>query len=96
MGTLEAGKIADVLVVSGEEDPTTTNPLPQVWQVGSNSWRNLTNAQLVQALYPAMFVAPNGKVFNAGPWQATRYLDTSGTGAWSAGRLPRRRGSTST
>jgi galactose oxidase len=74
----------DVLVVSGEEDPTTTNPLPQVWQVGSSSWRSLTNAQLVQALYPAMFVAPNGKVFNAGPWQATRYLDTSGTGAWSA------------
>jgi hypothetical protein len=31
-----------------------------------------------------MFVAPNGKVFNAGPTQLTRYLNTSGTGAWTS------------
>ena len=31
-----------------------------------------------------MFLAPNGQVFNAGPGQTTRYLDTSGTGAWTA------------
>jgi hypothetical protein len=30
-----------------------------------------------------MFLAPNGKVFYAGPWGVSRYLDTSGTGAWS-------------
>ena len=30
-----------------------------------------------------MLLAPNGKVFNAGPTTTTRYLDTSGTGAWS-------------
>jgi Kelch motif len=30
-----------------------------------------------------MFLAPNGKVFNAGPARTTRYLETSGTGAWS-------------
>ena len=29
-----------------------------------------------------MFLAPNGKVFHAAPTQITRYLDTSGTGAW--------------
>jgi hypothetical protein len=30
-----------------------------------------------------MFLAPNGKVFNAGPSQFTRYLDTSGAGTWT-------------
>src|SRR5262245_53526707 len=30
-----------------------------------------------------MFVAPNGKVFNAGPLPQTRYLDTPGTGNWT-------------
>ena len=30
-----------------------------------------------------MHLAPNGKVFNSGPSTVTRYLDTSGTGAWS-------------
>lgn len=30
-----------------------------------------------------MQVAPNGKVFMAGPRQPTRYLDVSGTGAWT-------------
>jgi len=30
-----------------------------------------------------MFLAPNGKVFNAGPNQTTRYLDTSGSGTWT-------------
>jgi hypothetical protein len=30
-----------------------------------------------------MYVAPNGKVFCAGPDAMTRYLDVSGTGSWS-------------
>jgi hypothetical protein len=30
-----------------------------------------------------MFLAPNGQVFNAGPNQASRYLNTSGTGSWT-------------
>src|SRR5262249_588972 len=33
--------------------------------------------------YPFLFQAPNGKVFDAGPQQAARYLDVSGSGAWS-------------
>jgi hypothetical protein len=74
----------DVLVVSGDINANTnTNPLPQVYQFASNSWRSLTTAQLVQPLYPVMFVAPNGKVFAAGPNRQSRYLSTSGTGAWS-------------
>ena len=34
-------------------------------------------------LYPLMFLAPNGKVFNPGPTTTTRYLDTAGSGTWS-------------
>ena len=34
-------------------------------------------------LYPWMHLAPNGKVFNSGPGQVTRYLDTTGAGAWT-------------
>ena len=72
----------DVLVVSGSIDTTVgVNTVPQVFQVGSGTWRNL--AELGQDLYPQMFLAPNGKVFNAGPTQTTRYLDTAGSGTWS-------------
>ena len=74
----------DALVVSGQIDTTVgVNPLPQVYQAATNTWRSLTNAQLNQDLYPMMFLAPNGKVLNVGPSNTTRYLDTSGTGAWT-------------
>jgi hypothetical protein len=69
----------NVLVVSGQIDTTVgMNPLPQIWDRAAGAWRNLTNAQLVLPFYPYMYVAPNGKVFNAGPNQTTRYLDTDG------------------
>jgi hypothetical protein len=78
----------DVLVMSGEETivngSVVWDPLPQVWQMSSASWRDLSSASLViDQWYPFMYVAPNGKVFEAGPGQVTRYLDTSGTGAWT-------------
>ena len=74
----------DVLVVSGYIDPTIgLNTLPQVFQVATGTWRSLTNAQLAQQPYAMMLLAPNGRVFDAGPLPTTRYLDTSGTGAWS-------------
>jgi hypothetical protein len=74
----------DMLVVSGMTDTTVgMNLLPQVWQTATGTWRNLTNAQLQLPYYPYMFLAPNGKVFDAGPTQTTRYLDTSGSGLWT-------------
>ncbi|MDQ3562960.1 MAG: DUF1929 domain-containing protein, partial [Pseudomonadota bacterium] len=74
----------DVLVVSGDIDLTSgINTLPQVFQVSTGTWRDLTNAQLGQDLYPMMLLAPNGKVFNAGPTATTRYLDTAGSGTWN-------------
>ena len=74
----------DVLVVSGAVDtPNGTNPLPQVWQAATGTWRDLSTAQLSLPIYPYMFLAPDGSVFNAGPEVVTRRLNTAGTGAWS-------------
>jgi len=76
----------DVLVVSGDINANTNvDTLPQVFQMSTNSWRNLTTATLAMPLYPNMLVAPNGKVFDAGPSRQTRFLDPSGTGAWTNG-----------
>lgn len=79
----------DVLVLAG----TTTgyghaNPLPQVWQAESGTWLDLSTALQGNYpdwadFYPFLYQAPNGKVFAAGPQQTSRYLDTSGTGAWT-------------
>ena len=75
----------DVLVVSGWVDTGVgVNVEPQVWQTATTSWRNLSAAHLVLPFYPFMFVAPNGKVFCAGPARLSRYLNVSGTGAWSS------------
>jgi hypothetical protein len=83
-GTTTTLPSGDALVVSGEiSHADGVNLLPQVYQTATNSWRNLTGAQIAQALYPMMFVAPNGKVIEVGPSTQTRYLDTSGTGEWT-------------
>src|SRR6266478_8165177 len=75
----------DVLAISGWIDTTMgVNVEPQVWQSATASWRNLSTAHLALPFYPFMFVAPNGKVFCAGPSQTARYLDVTGTGAWSS------------
>lgn len=74
----------DMLVTSGEVDPTTGNAsTPEIYQLSTSTWRSLSTAQLQLALYPMMFQAPNGKVVNVGPGTTTRYLDTTGTGAWT-------------
>src|SRR5882724_612120 len=76
----------DVLVLSGEITlQTGNNPLPQVWEASSGRWRNLTSASKSIPLYPWVFVAPSGKVFVAGPSSRSRFLTTSGTGAWTDG-----------
>ena len=63
------------------------NPLPQVWQPSSGTWRNLTNALFKNYNYSWMYWTPFGNIFMAGPNQDSRWLDISGTGAWTnAGR----------
>ncbi len=74
----------DMLVIAGTDTARRVgeNRMPQIWQKESQSWRDLTDAQLAMRTYPWMFVAPNGLVFNAGPDPIARYLDPSGTGKW--------------
>lgn len=74
----------EIAVVSGNEIGVGVVTTPEVWQTNSGGgWRSLTNATLSLPLYPMMHLAPNGKVFVSGPDSTTRYLDTSGTGAWT-------------
>lgn len=73
----------DVLTISGDIQPNTVNDLPQVFQAATRTWRDLSGAERLLPLYPFMYLAPNGKVFTAGPQPTTSYLDTAGTGAWT-------------
>jgi hypothetical protein len=71
----------DILVVAGADEAGASVTVPEVWN--GSGWRRLTTASLDLPYYPAMFVAPNGKVFLAGDHSTTRYLDFSGTGGWT-------------
>jgi hypothetical protein len=75
----------EVLALSGSvTSPTDLNRLPEVWRTDSGGgWRQLGNAQRILDVYPAIHLAPNGKVFLAGPHPNTHYLDTSGFGSWA-------------
>jgi hypothetical protein len=74
-----------VLTVSGGDTAGVLNLIPEVFAPGTNKWRALTTASKRVPYYPMMFVAPNGRVFNAGPDQATAYLNTAGKGSWTSG-----------
>jgi hypothetical protein len=71
----------DALVHSGDSNVGVNNDLPQVYQAATNTWRDLTSARLALTLYPRTFLAPDGRVFFA--TSTSRYLNTSGTGAWT-------------
>ncbi len=74
----------DALVVSGSIDNAVgLNRLPQVWSTAASGWRDLTGAQIGLPLYPFMHLAPDGRVFAAGPQQTTRLLDVHAKGAWT-------------
>ena len=73
----------EVLTISGGDTAGTRNLIPEVWQ--NNSWRPLSTASRNVPLYPMMFAAPDGRAFMAGPGQGSWYLNTEGTGTWTAG-----------
>jgi hypothetical protein len=80
--TLADGK---VLATSGDAPDGTRSQIPEVYDPATNRWARLTGAVRDQALYPFMFVLPNGKTYDAGPKSSTATLDHAGTGSWSAG-----------
>jgi len=72
----------EILAVSGNDENRHVVTIPEIWN--GSTWRRLTTASLSipGPFYPAMFVAPSGKVFLAGFPQTSQYLDVTGTGAW--------------
>jgi hypothetical protein len=75
----------DVLVTGGYLNHFVgPNRSLQVWQLGPGKWRYLNGASLGLPVDPWMVAAPNGMVFDAGPYPATRLLDPSGVGHWAA------------
>ena len=76
----------EMLTVGGTDENMTIDTIPEVWD--GTHWRQLTTAKLALEWYPRLFVAPDGRIFNAGEEQPSRWLDVSGTGRWTDG--PRR------
>lgn len=76
----------DVMVLSGETVGTgIINELPQRYLAASGTWRDMTTARLKLPYYPRMFLAPDGRLFLAGPQRVSRFMNPSGTGAWTTG-----------
>ena len=74
----------EMLTISGGDTSGVANLIPEVWTAGG-TWRVLSSASASLPYYPMVFAAPNGTAFVAGPNQTTGYLNTSGTGSWTAG-----------
>jgi hypothetical protein len=72
----------EVAVLAGNVDETYgANPLPQV-RKSNGILRSLTGALSLLPLYPMLHLAPNGKLFLAGPARDSFYMDTAGEGRW--------------
>jgi Domain of unknown function (DUF1929)/Calx-beta domain len=78
----------DLLVTAGSISESVMNDLPQVWEMGSQSWRDLTDARLNEPLlfryYPWMYVLSADSILCTGWQQETWLLNPNGTGAWTA------------
>jgi len=74
-----------VLTISGGDTAGALNTLPEVYQPGTDTWRSLTSAVKSIPYYPMMFVVPDGRVYYAGPEQATAFLNPNNKGSWAAG-----------
>jgi hypothetical protein len=79
--TLASG---EVVTMSGGDTAQQRNLIPEVYQ-SNGTWRVLSTASLYLPYYPMNFVTPTGTVFAAGPAKTTYFLNTTGTGHWTAG-----------
>lgn len=55
--------------------PVVDADIPEVYDPATDTWEQKTSAQRVQDPYPFMFVMPDGRLFDAGPQNDTRFLD---------------------
>ena len=75
--TLANGEIG---VAAGSDENQAPNALPEIWD--GTKFRVLNGAPLALPIYPWLHLAPDGRVFNAGPDPQTRYLNPAGDGEW--------------
>ncbi|MGH7579623.1 MAG: galactose oxidase-like domain-containing protein [Gemmatimonadales bacterium] len=73
----------DVAILAGRDQAGVAVTIPEVWSNGSV--RRLTNAPRSLPYYPRAFLAPDGRLFVAGPTRPTRFLSLTGAGSWSNG-----------
>ena len=73
----------DVVITAGEDQNTVPVDLPEVWSNGSI--HRLNGASRAFPFYPRQFLAPDGRLYVAGPERATFYLSVHGSGAWTPG-----------
>ena len=70
-----------VVVVAGSDEHHHANLYPEVWD--GAKFRLLGGAPLEMPYYPWLHLGPDGRAFNAGPEQVTRYLNPAGDGEWT-------------
>ncbi|HKC46280.1 MAG TPA: Ig-like domain-containing protein, partial [Gemmatimonadales bacterium] len=72
-----------VVTIGGADENGNTVPIPEMGD--GTSWRSLSGANLALPNYPRDFIAPDGRLFAAGPMQQSQWLDVSGSGSWTPG-----------
>ena len=73
----------DVVIMAGRDEDAVEVTIPEVWSDGT--LRQLPGADRPLPYYPRAFLTPDGRVYVAGPANATRFLDIAGNGAWVNG-----------
>src|SRR5262245_38584553 len=73
----------DVVIMAGRDQDSVPVTIPEVWSNGT--LRQLPGADREFPYYPRAFLTADGRVYVAGPTNATRFLDISGNGSWSNG-----------
>ena len=73
----------EVVTMAGADENGNAVPIPEIGD--GTSWRQLTGASLTLSNYPRNFVAPDGRLFVAGPSAGSHWLDVTGTGSWTDG-----------
>ncbi len=79
--TLADGRM---VTVAGRDSASNVVLVPEIWEAGK--WVRLPGASLRLPYYPYNFLAPNGKVFNAGERTQARWLDVDATGPNGRGK----------
>ncbi len=73
----------EVVTIAGADQNGATVPIPEIGD--GTGWRQLTGASLALPNYPRDFVAPDGRIFVAGPSAGSHWLDVAGNGSWTSG-----------